>query len=81
MLTTEFRRFQLDDGKIVMTPDRSGEFIHINDIELWLREQKRQIEQRIIYYNKKESLSEHDKLYVHGLNEQIEILDSLINAL
>lgn len=77
MITTKIRRFDLSDGKIVMTPDRSGEFFHINDIELWLREKKRLIEDM----RSNISVSDWDKLYYYGLDKQIEFIDMLINEL
>lgn len=81
MITTKIRRFDLSDGKIVMTPDRSGEFFHINDIELYLREQQRFLENMKAASNRSDAPSEWDKKYEYGLDEKIGLLNSLIEIL
>lgn len=81
MLTTKLRKFQFTEGKIIMTTDHTGDFIHINDLELWLREKKRLIENMRSHINKGEDASDWDKRYDYGLENQIEIIDQLINEI
>lgn len=81
MLTTKFRRFDFRDGNIIMTPKREGEFIHVNDIELYLREQQRFLENMKVTHGKSDPPSEWDKKYEYGLDEKIRLIDSLIEAL
>ena len=81
MITTKFRRFDFKDGNIVMTTKREGEFIHVNDIELYLREQQRFLENMKASHNRSDPPSEWDKKYDYGLDEQIKLIDNLIEAL
>ena len=81
MLTTKFRRFDFKDGNIIMTPKREGEFIHVNDIELYLREQQRLLESMKAAAGRSDPPSEWDKKYEYGLDEKIRLIDSLIEAL
>jgi hypothetical protein len=81
MITTKFRRFDFKDGNIVMTPKREGEFIHVNDIELYLREQQRLLGNMKTAYHRSDPPSEWDKKYEYGLDEKISLINSLIEAL
>lgn len=81
MLTTKFRRFDFKDGNIIMTPKREGEFIHVNDIELYLREQQRFLENMKSSHGKSDPPSEWDKKYEYGIDEKIRLINSLIEAL
>lgn len=81
MITTKFRRFDFKDGNIVMTPKREGEFIHVNDIELYLREQQRFLENMKASHGRSDPPSEWDKKYDYGLDEQIKLINNLIEAL
>ena len=81
MITTKFRRFDFKDGNIVMTPKREGEFIHVNDIELYLREQQRFLENMKSAQRRNDPPSEWDKKYEYGLDEKIKLINNLIEAL
>lgn len=79
------RRFKIEDGNIVMCHNNEypgGEFIHVNDIELLLREEIRQFENMI---KTKPPLdknsSEWDKKFDYSLRDKIELLDCLIEKL
>lgn len=82
MLNTKLRKFRFEDNKIIMCGSKeSGEFIHINDIELLLREEKRMMENMKAAKSHSDNQSEWDKKFIYGLDEKIEFVEHLLNTI
>lgn len=79
------RRFKIEDGNVVMCRGDEypgGEFIHVNDIELLLREEIRQFENMIKTKPPlDENSSEWDKKFDYSLRDKIELLGHLFGKL
>jgi len=79
------RKFKIEDGNIVMCRNNEypgGEFVHVNDVELLLREEIRQFENMIKTRPPlNENSSEWDKKFDYCIHNKIELLDCLIEKL
>lgn len=79
------RKFKIEDGNVVMCCNNEysgGEFVHVNDIELLLREEIRQFENMTkVRPPLDENSSEWDKTYDYNLREKIKLLNHLIEKL
>ncbi len=80
-MTTNFRRFDFKDGNIIMTPEKGGEFVHINDIELYLRKQQWLLENMKAARNKSDTPTEWDVRYEYGIDEQIRLINNMLDVL
>lgn len=79
------RKFKIEDGNAVMCRNNEysgGEFVHVNDVELLLREEIRQFENMIKTKPPlDENSSEWDKKFDYCIHDKIELLDCLIEKL
>ena len=77
----KIRKFKLQDRNMVMCPegDTSGEFFHVNDIKLLLKEKQSSLENQLSQYPEGQDQTEHIKEMRFALSLEINLVKQILD--